>query len=288
MPPCSADAICPLETTVFGGCSDASSHWSTVLWRKRVAAASIDNLAVFVGALGYSHRYSTYFSGSRISASNNHGWMIVDTRALGAVRNGSHISAERHLPPAECQQDMNDVEVSPEADRDNLARQVETVCPGQIDFTFLAAGAASMRLVARHRKTSLASATMLLAAMLVSHSRGSFAVELKVVGNQLILSGPVVDGDFGKIQSALLDFAKIDTAVLRNSPGGHAPTGYRTGELFRAKGLATAVSGYCYSSCSRMFLGGKSRHFTDDYPPEYTHVGFHGHYDDNGRLLPNE
>jgi hypothetical protein len=33
-----------------------------------------------------------------------------------------------------------------------------------------------------------------------------------------------------------------------------------------------------------MFLGGKTRFFTDDFPPEYTNVGFHGHYDNKGRL----
>jgi hypothetical protein len=27
-----------------------------------------------------------------------------------------------------------------------------------------------------------------------------------------------------------------------------------------------------------MFLGGRTRSFTDDYPAEYTHIGFHGHY----------
>ena len=32
--------------------------------------------------------------------------------------------------------------------------------------------------------------------------------------------------------------------------------------------MRTAVSGYCYSSCSRMFLGGSARYFTDDYMPE--------------------
>jgi len=106
-----------------------------------------------------------------------------------------------------------------------------------------------------------------------------------VAGNQLILSGPVVDGDLGKIENALARVPTIDTVVLRNSPGGHVATGYRTGETFRVRGFTTAVSGYCYSSCSRMFLGGKSRVFTDDYPPEYTHVGFHGHYDGSGHLL---
>jgi hypothetical protein len=75
--------------------------------------------------------------------------------------------------------------------------------------------------------------------------------------------------------------------ILRNSPGGDAPTGYRTGEWLREKGLRTAVSGYCYPSCSRMFLGGKVRLFTDDFPMERTNVGFHGHYDREGKLLPD-
>jgi hypothetical protein len=44
------------------------------------------------------------------------------------------------------------------------------------------------------------------------------------------------------------------------------------------------VSGYCVSSCSRMFLGGRQRLFTDDYPPLQTFVGFHGHYDSAGKL----
>jgi hypothetical protein len=33
-----------------------------------------------------------------------------------------------------------------------------------------------------------------------------------------------------------------------------------------------------------MFLGGKERRFSDDYGLERTFVGFHGHYDPNGRL----
>src|SRR5262249_32148584 len=33
-----------------------------------------------------------------------------------------------------------------------------------------------------------------------------------------------------------------------------------------------------------MFLGGRTRYYTDDYPPENTNVGFHGHYYANGRL----
>ena len=112
----------------------------------------------------------------------------------------------------------------------------------------------------------------------------SFAMELKVVGNQLLLSGRVVGDEPGKVTEALAKYPEIDTVILRNSPGGDAPAGYRVGQLLRERGLRTAVSGHCYSSCSRMFLGGRTRFYTDDYPPEDTNVGFHGHYYANGRL----
>jgi len=125
---------------------------------------------------------------------------------------------------------------------------------------------------------------LIVAGMMPRTTRNAAAMDLKMVGNQLILSGPVVGDEFGKIEKILDDDRTIDTVILRNSPGGDAPTGYRIGELFRSRGLRTAVSGYCYSSCSRMFLGGATRHFTDDFPPEYTDVGFHGHYDGRGHL----
>jgi hypothetical protein len=103
-------------------------------------------------------------------------------------------------------------------------------------------------------------------------------MELKVVGNQIILSGPVVGDEPGKVREALASAPGIDTVILRNSRGGNAPAGYQVGQLLRERGLRTAVSGYCYSSCSRMLLGGSTRYFTDDYLPENNNVGFHGHY----------
>jgi hypothetical protein len=112
-------------------------------------------------------------------------------------------------------------------------------------------------------------------------------MELKIVGNQLILSGPVAGDEPEKVREALASSPGIDTVILRNSPGGNAPAGYRVGELLRERGLRTAVSGYCYSSCSRMFLGGSIRDFTDDYLPESNNVGFHGHYDRTGHLNAN-
>jgi hypothetical protein len=121
-------------------------------------------------------------------------------------------------------------------------------------------------------------------AVLMLPVTGSSAMELKVVGRQLILSGPVVGDEPAKVAEMLATSPEVDTVILRNSPGGNAPAGYQVGQLLRERGLRTAVSGFCYSSCSRMFLGGRTRYFTDDYPAERTEIGFHGHYYANGRL----
>ena len=91
----------------------------------------------------------------------------------------------------------------------------------------------------------------------------AFAMELKIVGNQLILGGPVVGDEPAKVRDALASSPGVETVILRNSPGGNAPAGYQVGQLLRERGMRTAVSGYCYSSCSRMFLGGSTRYFTD-------------------------
>jgi hypothetical protein len=109
------------------------------------------------------------------------------------------------------------------------------------------------------------------------------AMQMQVAGNQLIMSGDVVGDEPPQVADILAKNPAIDTVILRNSRGGNIPAGYNIGEVFRAKGLRTAVSGYCNSSCSRMFLGGKERVFTSDYAPPSTYLGFHGHYDD-GRL----
>ena len=135
------------------------------------------------------------------------------------------------------------------------------------------------------RSTGLAAILLLITSAFLPMR--SLAMELKIVGNQIILSGPVVGDEPGKIREALANTPDIDTAILRNSPGGNAPAGYQVGELIREHRLRTAVSGYCYSSCSRMFLGGSTRYFTGDYVPENNNVGFHGHYDRMGHLNAN-
>ena len=110
------------------------------------------------------------------------------------------------------------------------------------------------------------------------------AMEVSVSGAVVTMSGPVVLGDLARLKDAMGMHPGIKTVILRNSNGGHAPTGYQVGELIREKGLLTVVSGYCISSCSRMFLGGKERRFADDQGLQKTFVGFHGHYDGAGHL----
>ncbi len=105
------------------------------------------------------------------------------------------------------------------------------------------------------------------------------AMEFKRIDSTLILSGEVVFRDLDRVKAEFKMAPAITHVVLRNSMGGNSWTGYRLGELFRENGVTTAVSGHCISSCSRLFLGGKQRMFTDDYPASLTFVGFHGHYD---------
>lgn len=111
------------------------------------------------------------------------------------------------------------------------------------------------------------------------------AMEMHTCGDQLVLSGDVERGDFQHIEDALAGNANVSVAVLRNSRGGDAQTGYEVGAFFRDKGISTYVSGYCRSSCSRMFLGGKNRFFTDDFPASRTSVGFHSNYNNAGGIV---
>jgi hypothetical protein len=126
------------------------------------------------------------------------------------------------------------------------------------------------------------SAIAIPAALLVLPSYG---MDIQTCDNQVILSGRVDGNEYRRVEEILSQNPNIRIAVLRNSPGGDADSGYRVGELFREKGIATYLSGYCRSSCSRFFLGGKERYFTDDYPASSTHVGFHSNYGRDDRIV---
>lgn len=121
--------------------------------------------------------------------------------------------------------------------------------------------------------------------MLVLSVPSARAMIMEVVENQAILSGEVVRGDLFRFTTLLDQNRQIDTVILRNSHGGDSRTGYDIGATIRNHRLITAVSGYCESSCSRMFLGGVERRFASDTAPGKTRVGLHGNYEHgDGRL----
>ena len=130
------------------------------------------------------------------------------------------------------------------------------------------------------RKTTL----VVGAALGMALSMASVAMEVEVKVPYVILSGTVNGTEHRMLKNALDENPGITTVVLKNSNGGDARTGYVMGEFIRDRGLNTAVSGFCLSSCSRFFLGGKERFFSDDQALNRTMVGLHGNYKNDGKL----
>jgi hypothetical protein len=130
-------------------------------------------------------------------------------------------------------------------------------------------------------KVNFKCALILWAALVGQHV---MSMEVSTHADVVLMSGDVLDGDLDKLKTQLQNNSNIKTVMLRNSLGGHVATGYAVGELLRQSGMTTVVSGYCNSSCSRMFLGGVVRQFAEDLPGQLTYVGFHGHYNSSGSL----
>ena len=108
------------------------------------------------------------------------------------------------------------------------------------------------------------------------------AMEIDVRLPFVVLSGAVTSIELRILKNAIDDNPGITTVVLKDSRGGEARLGWLVGEYIRNKGLNTALSGYCRSSCSRMFLGGNVRSISDDQPLNKTYVAFHSNYADDG------
>lgn len=122
--------------------------------------------------------------------------------------------------------------------------------------------------------------TMLLSSLLFSVSFHVWAMDMKVEGPAVVMSGSVVGSDCASLAS-ILSKNKIEVVVLTDSGGGDVRAGYCVGGLIREHGLSTVVQGRCASSCSRMWLGGIDR--TLEGPK--SSVGLHGNYSHNGGLL---
>ncbi len=108
----------------------------------------------------------------------------------------------------------------------------------------------------------------------------SFAMDIEINSNQVIMSGRVVGNECNQLRRILSQHS-IKEVILRDSLGGNANAGYCVGSLIRENGLSTIIQGRCASSCSRMWLGGVNRELDGDD----SKVGLHGNYDREGRLL---
>jgi hypothetical protein len=88
------------------------------------------------------------------------------------------------------------------------------------------------------------------------------AMLIKTSGDQMVLGGPVLDGDAPKIADALAKNPQVTTVILRNSPGGDVLTGYQVGEMIREKGYGLRFPAIVFPrarACSSAVVPGFSR-----------------------------
>ena len=110
------------------------------------------------------------------------------------------------------------------------------------------------------------------------------ALDIKIVENQMILSGPIEVNDAWTFSRAVANNPHVDTIVFRNMPGGKLEAMTRMASTVQERKLNTVVSGRCSSACAHIFLAGETRRFSDDFPSHYAYLGFHGGYRSAGSL----
>lgn len=116
---------------------------------------------------------------------------------------------------------------------------------------------------------------LLAAALCAGLAPAAGAMEFHVVGETLVMSGPVDSSDLVRLRDQLAA-RRVRLVLLHDSPGGDLWNGYQIGNRIRQEGLATAVSGKCESACGLIFLSGVERSFSDGRPAAQTMVGLHG------------
>lgn len=107
----------------------------------------------------------------------------------------------------------------------------------------------------------------------------SWAMEMKVEGNQLVLSGSVDGLELTKFSGLLAP--AIKTIVFSDSSGGDFESGLNLAAIIRQRGLTTVAKGFCRSSCANAFLGGVNRYLANSR----SYVAFHGHYNRRSTTL---
>lgn len=113
------------------------------------------------------------------------------------------------------------------------------------------------------------------------------AMRFDIVGDTLVLSGPVVDTDLAQFRDAM-QHGGLRQVLLHQSPGGDAWTGQRLGREIRQAKLNTLISGRCASACGYMFLGGVERRLSDGMPVRENRLMLHGAWDPaSGKTRPD-
>jgi len=102
------------------------------------------------------------------------------------------------------------------------------------------------------------------------------AMEMRVEGNRMILSGMVDGQTANAVMMTLAGNRAIDTVVLRNSGGGAAGAMIALADALRERRVTTMVDGRCLSACAMIFMGGVRRTIAPGADARRTFVGFHG------------
>ena len=114
--------------------------------------------------------------------------------------------------------------------------------------------------------------------------RPASALDIKIVENQMILSGEIESNDAWTFSRTLANNPKVDTIVLRNMPGGKVDAMERMAATVEDRKLHTVISARCMSACAHIFMAGETRRFSSDFPPEAAHLAFHSAYRSEGAL----
>ncbi len=134
------------------------------------------------------------------------------------------------------------------------------------------------------RRVRLGAVLMVMAAL--APGSAARAMQFKLVGDVLVMSGPVVGDDLARLKDSFAT-DRVKLIVLHNSPGGDLWNGMQLAQRIRDKGLPTTVSGTCESACGLIYLGGVERSFSDGSPLFMTKVGLHGaRHVDTRRAMP--
>lgn len=127
-----------------------------------------------------------------------------------------------------------------------------------------------------------AAAAFFLCGILASSSID--ALEIKIIENQMIVSGGIETNDGWTFARAVANNPQVDTIVLRDMPGGKVSAMRQMVNALEDRKLTTVVSRSCRSACAVVFLAGERRQFADDYPAAYSYLGFHSPFRSEGSL----